>query len=98
MSTAGEKLGYFVGLDLSKRPYEAPLKTNQGDFQTTAGDPNFPGAYYAVGSRLPRKNSRQLRMAGDIMNLDLVQSPGTLNAPALPVIGSAEMRTPELPQ
>lgn len=98
MSTAGEKLGYVLGLALNKRPYEAPLQTNQGDFQATTGDPNFPGAYYAIGSRLPRKNSRQFRMAGDALNLDLVQSPGTLNAPAMPAIGSAEMRTPDLPQ
>lgn len=45
--------------------------------------------------RQPKERSR---MAGDILNLDLTQSPGTPAVFPLPKIGSAELRTPYLPQ
>lgn len=86
------KLGYRYGINLEERPYEAPLKTGQEKFQSMYSD---QGAYYAIGSRFPKKEQR---MAGDILNLDLTQSPGTPATFPLPNIGSAELRTPYLPQ
>jgi hypothetical protein len=87
MDRAGVKLGYMLGIRENKRPYEAPLATNQGDFQ---GVIPTEGGYFAVGSRLPRE--RQSRLAGDAFNLNLVGSTG--NPPLLPApyIGGAELR------
>lgn len=81
------RLGYMYGLGVSSDPYEAPNKTGSEKFQATVED---QGAYYAIGARLPRK---ERRMAGDILNLDLTQSPGTPTNLPLPNIGSAELRT-----
>lgn len=53
----------------------------------------FPGGY-----RASRKTPEQRRMAGDALNLDLKQSLGTPKYVPLPVVGSAELRTPGLPQ
>jgi hypothetical protein len=86
------RLGYMYGIGVRKDPYETPLKTGEEKFQSIVGE---EGAYYAVGSRLPRKNQR---MAMDILNLDITQSPGTPAAFPLPNIGGPELRTPELPQ
>ena len=44
------------------------------------------------------RQPKERRMAGDILNLDLTQSPGTPASLPLPKMGSAELRTPELPQ
>lgn len=44
------------------------------------------------------RQPRERRMAGDILNLDLTQSPGTPATLPLPKMGGAELRTPELPQ
>ena len=80
-------MGYMLGISQNKRPSEAPLATNQGDFQ---GLLPTEGGYYAVGSRLPRE--RKSRLAGDAFNLNLIGSTG--NPPALPApyIGGAELR------
>lgn len=86
------RLGYFLGLTQNKVPQEAANQTGSEKFQATVGD---QGAYYAVGSRLPRERKR---MAGDLFNLELTQSTGTPAAPTLPDIGRAELRTPYLPQ
>ena len=86
------RLGYMYGLNVRDEPYETPLKTGQEKFQSTYAD---EGAYYAVGSRIPRK---ERRMAGDIFNLELTMSPGTPAVFPLPKIGGPELRTPELPQ
>jgi len=87
MDRAGVKLGYMLGIRENKSPYEAPLATNQGDFQ---GLIPAEGGYFAVGSRLPRE--RKSRLAGDAFNLNLVGSTG--NPPLLPApyIGGAELR------
>lgn len=87
MDRAGVKLGYMLGLRENKRPYEAPLATNQGDFQ---GLLPTEGGYFAVGSRIPAE--RKSRLAGDAFNLNLVGSTG--NPPLLPApyIGGAELR------
>lgn len=50
------------------------------------------------GYRQQRSKPEQRRMAGDALNLDLKQSLGTPKYVPLPVIGSAELRTPGLPQ
>ena len=86
------RLGYMLGLRVRDIPEEPPLKTGQEKFQSIYSD---QGAYFAVGSRLPRKEQR---MAGDIFNLELTQSPGTPAVFPLPNIGGPELRTPELPQ
>ncbi len=87
MDRAGTRMGYMLGIVQNKRPYEAPLGTNQGDFQ---GMIPTEGGYYAVGSRLPRE--RRSRLAGDAFNLNLMGSTG--NPPLLPApyIGGAELR------
>lgn len=43
------------------------------------------------------REKRERRMAGDILNLDLTQSPGTPAVFPLPGAGNAELRTPNLP-
>lgn len=43
------------------------------------------------------KEKKERRMAGDILNLDLTQSPGTPAVFPLPNIGRAELRVPDLP-
>jgi hypothetical protein len=87
MDKAGVRMGYTVGIAQNRRPYEAPLATNQGDFQ---GILPTEGGYFAVGSRLPRE--RKSRLAGDAFNLNLIGSTG--NPPLLPApyIGGAELR------
>lgn len=52
----------------------------------------------AGGYKAPRSRPEQRRMAGDALNLDLKQSLGTPKYVPLPDIGSAELRTPGLPQ
>lgn len=85
------RLGYFYGLTESRREREAANQTGSEKFQATVGD---QGAYYAVGSRIPRERKR---MAGDALDLDLTSSPGTLSAPTLTGAGSAELRLPYSP-
>lgn len=94
MDRAGVKLGYMLGITENRYPYEAPLRTNQGDFQAfMAADPTLPGGgggVLGIGARLPRE--RRSRLAGDAFNLNLIGSTG--NPPALPApyIGGAELR------
>ena len=95
MDKAGARLGYTLGISLNKRPYEAPLKTNQGDFQALIPVEGGSG-YFAIGDRLPRE--RRSRLAGDAFNLDLVSSSGTPRPLPEPFIGRAELRIPDLPQ
>lgn len=87
------RLGYMYGLGVSENPYEAPLPTNENKFQSLV---NSEGAYYAYG-KLPERNYPDKRKAGDALNLDLRQSLGTPKYVPLPSLGSAELRTPELP-
>jgi len=86
------RLGYRYGVGVQKDPYEAPLKTGAEKFQSIVGQ---EGAYYAVGSRFPRERKR---MAGDVFNLELKLSTGIPAAIPEPKFGSAELRTPDLPQ
>lgn len=44
------------------------------------------------------RQPRERRMAGDLLNLDLTQSTGMSLALPPPRMGSAELRTPNLPQ
>jgi hypothetical protein len=87
MDKAGTRMGYMLGISQNKRPYEAPLATNQGDFQ---GLLPTEGGYYAVGSRLPRE--RKSRLAGDAFNLNLIGSTGNPTVLPAPYIGGAELR------
>lgn len=82
------RLGYFYGLTENRRERESANQSGAEKFQATVGD---QGAYYAVGSRLPRERGR---MAGDALDLDLTKSSGRLPAPNLPVIGRPELRVP----
>jgi hypothetical protein len=70
--------------------YMLGLYTDQHPIQqrATGGEKFFYG----------RKPRQRQRMAGDILNLDLTQSPGTPATLPLPKIGGAELRTPELTQ
>jgi hypothetical protein len=86
------RLGYLYGIGVKEDPYETLLKTGEEKFQSIVGQ---EGAYYAIGSRFPKNKQR---MAMDILNLEITQSPGTPAALPLPSIGGPELRTPELPQ
>lgn len=87
MDKAGTRMGYTLGISSNLRPYEAALRTNEGDFQ---GLLPTEGGYLAIGARLPRE--RRSRLAGDAFNLNLVGSIG--NQPPLPApyVGGAELR------
>lgn len=85
----------MYGINVDERPYEAPLKTNQGDFQSIIPVEGGYG-YFAIGDRIPQK--RPSRLAGDAFNLDLVSSTGTPSPLPAPFLGSAELRTPYLRQ
>jgi len=85
------RLGYLYGIGVKEDPYETPLKTGEEKFQSIVGQ---EGAYYAIGSRFPKNKQR---MAMDILNLEITQSPGTPAVFPLPFIGNAELRTPGLP-
>lgn len=87
------RLGYMYGLGLDKNPHEYPLPTNEEKFQSIVSE---EGAYYAYG-KLPERSYPDKRKAGDALNLDLRRSLGTPKYAPLPPIGSAELRTPELP-
>jgi hypothetical protein len=90
------RLGYFLGVNTDRRPNEAPLPTGAEKFQSIVSD---QGAYYAMGRQPePRSPGKETRKAGEALNLDLRQSLGTPKYVPLPSIGSAELRTPELPQ
>ena len=78
------RLGYFYGLTEARSPRGEANQSNAEKFQSDITD---QGAYYAIGSRLPREKSR---MAGDILNITL--SPGTPTTLSLPQIGGAEIR------
>lgn len=65
---AGERMGYTIGISTDKAPHEFPSRTNAGDFQALLA---AEGGYYAVGSRLPRRNSGRSRLAGEAFNIDL---------------------------
>ena len=65
---AGVRMGYTIGIDTNRDPYEYPLRTNAEDFQALLGT---EGGYYAVGSRLPRRGSGKSRLAGTAFDLDL---------------------------
>jgi len=81
----------MLGIRENRRSYEAPLATNQGDFQCLTPT---EGGYFAVGSRLPRE--RKSRLAGDAFNLNLIGSTG--NPPILPApyVGGAELRNMDI--
>ena len=87
------RLGYMYGLGVERDPYESPLPTNEDKFQSIVPE---EGAYYAYG-KLPERSYPDKRKAGDALNLDLRRSLGTPKYVPLPPIGSAELRTPELP-
>jgi hypothetical protein len=65
---AGEKMGYTLGITTRREPYEFPLRTNAEDFQAMLAT---EGGYYAIGSRLPRRDSGRSRLAGEAFNVDL---------------------------
>jgi len=65
---AGEKMGYTLGITTRREPHEFPLRTNAGDFQAILAT---EGGYYAIGDRLPRRDSGRSRLAGEAFNVDL---------------------------
>ena len=75
-------LGYMFGLRGARQQSERPGKTGGEKFATAQG-----------GKRRPPQ-----RMAGQAMGLNLRQGTGMPQAFTLPMIGSAELRTPNLPQ
>ena len=75
-------LGYMFGLRGAKQQSERPGQTGGEKFATAQG-----------GKREPRQ-----RMAGQAMGLNLREGTGMPQAFTLPMIGSAELRTPSLPQ
>ena len=75
-------MGYVLGINTNRRPYEAPLATNQEDFQTFIGTE-------AIGARQAREP--KLRLAGDAFNLNL-QSSGDIPLLRTPYVGGAELR------
>ena len=76
------KLGYMVGLRGTKQGSERPGQTGGEKFATAQG-----------GKRRPAQ-----RLAGQAMGLNLKEGTGLPQAFTLPMIGSAELRTPSLPQ
>lgn len=64
----GERMGYTIGISTDKAPHKFPSRTNAGDFQALLAT---EGGYYAIGSRLPRRNSGRSRLAGEAFNIDL---------------------------
>lgn len=76
------RLGYMVGLRGTSRGSERPGQTGGEKFATAQG-----------GKRKPAQ-----RMAGQAMGLNLREGTGMPQAFSLPAIGSAELRTPNLPQ
>ena len=72
----------MVGLRGTSRGSERPGQTGGEKFATAQG-----------GKRKPAQ-----RMAGQAMGLNLREGTGMPQAFSLPAIGSAELRTPNLPQ
>lgn len=76
------RLGYMVGLRGARRGSERQGQTGGEKFESAQG-----------GKRRPPQ-----RMAGQAMGLNLREGTGMPRAFSLPAIGSAELRTPNLPQ
>jgi len=75
-------LGYMYGIRGSKQQSERPGPTGGEKFASAQG-----------GKRGPEN-----RKAGQAFGLDLKEGTGLPQAFTLPMIGSAELRTPNLPQ
>ena len=75
-------LGYMFGLRGARQQSERPGQTGGEKFESAQR-----------GKREPRQ-----RMAGQAMGLNLREGTGMPQASNLPAIGSAELRTPNLPQ
>ena len=76
------RLGYMVGLRGARKGSERQGQTGGEKFESAQG-----------GKRKPAQ-----RMAGQAMGLNLREGTGMPRAFSLPAIGSAELRTPNLPQ
>lgn len=75
-------LGYMFGLRGAKQQSRRPGRTGGEKFESAQG-----------GKRAP-----QQRMAGQAMGLNFKEGTGMPQAFSLPMIGSAELRTPNIPQ
>ena len=76
------RLGYMVGLRGARKGSERQGQTGGEKFESAQG-----------GKREPRQ-----RMAGQALNINFKEGTGMPQAFSLPAIGSAELRTPNLPQ
>lgn len=75
-------LGYMFGLRGANQQSERPDQTGGEKFESAQG-----------GKREPRQ-----RMAGQALDINFKEGTGMPQAFSLPAIGSAELRTPSLPQ
>lgn len=76
------RLGYMYGIRGAKQRDERPGASGGEKFATAQGNKRTPGR----------------RLAGQALGLNLKEGAGLPPAFTLPMIGTAELRTPELPQ
>jgi hypothetical protein len=76
--------GYDIGIHRNVNPSDTPSATGGEKFSAGRG---------RAGRRKP-----EIRMAGQALDADIKHSSGLQQAFAQPMIGSAELRTPNLPQ
>jgi len=78
------------------------VKTLQTDGYTLGIARNAPpsGSYSSTGGNFAqsKKKSGRQRMAGQALNMTITRGTGMPSAPAEPVTGSAELRTPNIPK
>lgn len=90
-----------AGLEI---PSKHPLATDGYDIgihrNVNLGDAALPsgGEKFVQGQGRSRRRKPEIRMAGQALDADLKHSSGLQRAFAQPMIGSAELRTPGLPQ
>lgn len=89
--------------DHDQRPVSGPIKHPKAIGGYTLGILTdikpFEAALPTGGEKFAEGRRGRQRMAGDIdiLNLELTHSPGTPEVMPLPLIGSAELRAPEVP-
>jgi hypothetical protein len=76
--------GYDMGIHRSTNPEDTPSATGEEKF--------------ASGRGRSRRRKPEMRMAGQALDADLKRGSGLQQAFAQPMMGSAELRTPDLPQ
>lgn len=76
--------GYDVGIHRNVDPGDTPLPSG--------------GEKFFQGQGQSRRRKPEIRMAGQALDADIKQSSGLQQAFAPPMMGAAELRTPNLPQ